>query len=353
MTWKIPLLTSLKSGSRKKPAPASGDGNLAERSEIQDHLDIRQLRRRVFPRAALVGAFAVLLGLLVFYMFNASQPGHRVEGCPATCAVASARRPGPLRVMDLNMLHGFPDFKDLPARVELIAQEVRRLDADVLLLEEVPWTIRTGSVAKSLAAELGYNYLYYRASGNKALIFFEEGEAILSRFRLQDSRPTVMMPPVDLFERRVALSAIASTPWGDLTLVVTHLTDKAPQKNLGQARSLLSFVESLPGDLKVVAGDFNATEASSQIRLLSAAWTDTFRLLHPDEAGLTCCVDNLTAGPAEPLEKRIDYVFLAGRGAKSARLVSAQRVFDRPFPQAGGWQWASDHIGLLLELQEK
>jgi endonuclease/exonuclease/phosphatase family metal-dependent hydrolase len=251
--------------------------------------------------------------------------------------------------MDLNMLHGFPSFKGLPARVELIAQGIRRQDADVVLLEEVPWTIRTGSVAKSLAGELGYNYLYYRASGNKSLIFFEEGEAILSRFPLHDPHPTILMPRVDLFERRVALSCIVSTPWGDLTLVVTHLTDKAPQKNLGQAGSLLSFVESLPGNQKVVAGDFNATEASPQIRLLSAAWTDTFGLLHPDDPGLTCCVDDLAAGPGEPLEKRIDYVFLAGKG--DYKIVSAQRVFTAPFPQAGGWQWASDHIGLLVELQ--
>ena len=55
MTSKMPLLSGLKNRFRRKPAPASGDGNLAERSEIQEYLDIRQLRRRVFPRAALVG----------------------------------------------------------------------------------------------------------------------------------------------------------------------------------------------------------------------------------------------------------------------------------------------------------
>jgi endonuclease/exonuclease/phosphatase family metal-dependent hydrolase len=311
----------------------------------------RSSRSRLLARLWKLLFIVLMLGLASLYGFNASRPGQRVEGCPEACAVPSNRRTGPLRVMDLNMLHGFPDFKDLPARVELIAQEVHRLDADVLLLEEVPWTLKTGSVAESLAAELGYNYLSYRASGNKSLIFFEEGEAILSRFPLHDPRPTRLTPRVDLFEQRVALSAIASTPWGNLTLVVTHLTDKAPQKNLGQARSLLSFVESLPGDLKVVAGDFNAAQASPQIRLVSGAWNDTFRLLHADEAGLTCCVYDLTAGPGEPLEKRIYYVFLAGSGSKSARVVSAQRVFDQPFPVSGGWQWASDHIGLLVEMQ--
>jgi endonuclease/exonuclease/phosphatase family metal-dependent hydrolase len=293
-------------------------------------------------------SLAILAGLLVFYLFNASRPGSRVEGCPSSCAAAPARRPGPLRVMDLNMLHGFPGFKYLPARVEMITQGIQALDADVVLLEEVPWTARTGLVAKSLAGRLGYNYVYFRASGNKALIFFEEGEAILSRFPLGDARTARLAPRVDLFEQRVALSAVASTPWGDQTLVVAHLTDKAPQKNFGQAQSLLAFVEELPGALKVVAGDFNATETSLQIRLLSSVWTDTYRQLNPDDAGLTCCVDDLAAGPSEPLEKRIDYLFLAGRDGLQP--VSARRVFAQPASVPTGWQWASDHIGLLVEL---
>ena len=145
----------------------------------------RPSRLRLLANAWKLLLIVLVLALAALYVTNASRPGQRVEGCPVACAITSARRPGPLRVMDLNMLHGFPDFKSLPTRVELIAQEARRLDADVLLLQEVPWTIRTGSVARSLAAGLGYNYLYYRASGNRSLIFFEEGEAILSRFPLQ------------------------------------------------------------------------------------------------------------------------------------------------------------------------
>jgi chloride channel protein, CIC family len=64
MTWKISSLIDLLKRSRKKPSASSGDENLAERSEIQEYLDIRQLRRRVFPRAALVGISTGIVVLL-------------------------------------------------------------------------------------------------------------------------------------------------------------------------------------------------------------------------------------------------------------------------------------------------
>lgn len=303
-----------------------------------------------FGRAGKWLLLALGLGLAAVFAANASQPGWRVEGCPAGCAAQSTRSAGPLRVVSLNMLHGFPDFKDLPVRMELIAQEIRRLDADVVLLQEAPWTVRTGNVAKSLAGELGYNYLYYRSEGNKWLIFFEQGEAILSRFPLKNPVFTRLSPRVNIFETRVALGAVALTPWGQVTVVDTHLTDQDPQKNFGEAQSLRKFVQAQPGALKVVAGDFNAREDSPQIRLLSAEWRDAFRAAHPGEAGLTCCSDDLKAAHPDPLEERIDYIFLAGGSGTAGRVISISRVFDEPFQQGNGWQWASDHVGLMLEL---
>jgi CIC family chloride channel protein len=64
MTWKIAWLTSLTNKFRRKPAPSSGKDNIAERTEIQEYLDIRQQRRLIFPRAALVGFCAGLVALL-------------------------------------------------------------------------------------------------------------------------------------------------------------------------------------------------------------------------------------------------------------------------------------------------
>jgi chloride channel protein, CIC family len=63
MTWKISVLINSINRSHKKQPPASENDNLAERSEIQEYLDIRQQRRWIFPRAALVGACAGTVAL--------------------------------------------------------------------------------------------------------------------------------------------------------------------------------------------------------------------------------------------------------------------------------------------------
>ena len=293
---------------------------------------------------------AAVLFLLVAFLLNASAPGRRVEGCPQGCAAKDEGSVGPLRILSLNMLHGFPGFEHLPLRLELIAGEIRRLEADVVLLQETPWTRATGNGANSLANALGYNYLYFRANGNRNLIFFEEGEAILSRFPLKDPLFTVIEPQMGFFENRVALDATAVTDWGEVTFFVTHLTDKNPEVNQRQVEALLDFVGSHTDGLAVVAGDFNAGENSSQITALASVWTDAYRVMHPSEAGLTCCIDGLNTGPREPLEKRIDYVFLVTKPGDKTQIVDAQHAFDQPFPVQGGWQWASDHTGLLVEL---
>jgi len=143
--------------------------------------------------------------------------------------------------------------------------------------------------------------------------------------------------------------ATAQTPAGDLALVVTHLTNGEPEDNAGQATMLAALVADQGDGPAVIAGDFNATESSLQVQTLSQMWLDTFRVLHPERPGYTCCVDDLSAGPDEVLEQRIDYVFVRPAGA--LQLVSAERVLDGPFRVAGNWQWASDHIGLLVTIR--
>ncbi|HEX9092074.1 MAG TPA: endonuclease/exonuclease/phosphatase family protein [Anaerolineales bacterium] len=282
------------------------------------------------------------------FVLNASRAGRSMVGCAEGCAARRERRTGPLRIVSLNILHGFPLFKNLPLRLDLIAAELQRLDADIVLLQETPWTVRIGYGAEYLAKQLGYNYLYYRANGNHALIFFEEGEAILSRFPLKAPILIELKPCVGWFESRVSFGATALMLWGEVTSFVTHLTDKNPVVRVGQAESLRQFVEMHKGAITLVAGDFNSDEASPAISELARRWSDTYRMRHPTEAGLTCCIDNLTRGPDEPLEKRIDYIFML---PGSGKLVDSKRVFDQPFPVPGGWQWASDHTGLMVEIE--
>ena len=117
--------------------------------------------------------------LAVGWVLSASRPGSHAEGCPDGCATAEPRRQGPLRVLSLNVLHDFPRFERLSERLDLIAAEILRQDADVVCLQEVPW--HWGSAARALAERTGLNYLYLRANGNRWALLFEEGEALLSR----------------------------------------------------------------------------------------------------------------------------------------------------------------------------
>jgi len=57
--------------------------------------------------------WAILLGLFLLntWVLNASRVGAAVQGCPQGCAAVGERQEGPLRVMSLKVLHGFPHFE--------------------------------------------------------------------------------------------------------------------------------------------------------------------------------------------------------------------------------------------------
>ena len=119
--------------------------------------------------------------LIILWVVNTSLPGVRVEGCFQGCSEPGDISQDELLIVSLNMLHGFPKFEYLSQRLEIIGEEIIELDADIVLLQEVPWTLKTGNSAKLLAEKIGMNYAYLRANGNRWAIGFEEGEAILSR----------------------------------------------------------------------------------------------------------------------------------------------------------------------------
>jgi exonuclease III len=72
----------------------------------------------------------------------------------------------------------------------------------------------------------------------------------------------------------------------------------------------------------LVAGDFNALETSAQIQSLVSpgvgrGWIDAYRQVHPTDPGFTCCVPDVTSGPDQPLERRIDYLCRPRRPASA------------------------------------
>lgn len=301
-------------------------------------------RWRSCPRWLLV----VLPVLVILWVLSVSQPGIRVEGSMDGDVPDKRLREGPLRVLSLNMLHGFPRFEYLDQRLAMITDEVERLEPDIVCLQEVPWRPGMGTAAQYLAKETGLNHVYLRANGNRWAILFEEGEAILSRYPLRDVGFVELAPRAGFFEHRVVLRATTATPWGDVQVFVTHMTHGAPEVNRGQVAALKAIVEeSAAGVPAIVAGDFNAPEDSLQIGELG--WIDTYRAANPDDPGPTCCVDVLTSGPGDPLEMRIDYVFVLP-GAATVKVLESRRVFTEAYGTELGRLSASDHVGVMTDL---
>ena len=254
-------------------------------------------------------------------------------------------------MLTLNTLHGFPRFDRLESRLDLIADGLLQEQPDLVCLQEISWTPGHGNTAAYLAARAGYAYVYSRANGNRWTIFFEEGEAILSRYPLREIAAIELLPRAGPFEHRIALQAVAETPLGDVRIVATHLTDGDAGVNKRQAAALADFVEGSPYPT-VVCGDLNAAEGTPQIRSLSASMVDTYRVAHPDAPGLTCCVDNLS-DPLSAFSKRIDYIFVTRESLARFDVVSARTLFDRPFTAEDGWRWASDHGGPIIDLAKR
>ena len=252
--------------------------------------------------------------------------------------------------MSLNMLHGFPRFEHLSDRLDMIADLIKQQDVDIVCLQEVPWTLRRDNGARYLAEQVGMNYVYLRANGNRWAILFEEGEAILSRYPLSELSSTELRPRAGFFEHRVVLKATVGAPSGDLDVYATHLTNGDPEINRAQAEDLMQFVESSSEQSAMVGGDFNALQDSAQIKAMSEHWTDAYRAISPDDDGHTCCVSDLSSDPSEPLEKRIDYLFLVPGGDQRYAVAASDRVLDEPQVTDNGWQWASDHVGLVTSL---
>jgi endonuclease/exonuclease/phosphatase family metal-dependent hydrolase len=237
--------------------------------------------------------------------------------------------------------------------MDIIADEITARDADIVLLQEVPWTPSMGEVAQYLAERCGLNYLYLRSNGNRWAILFEEGAAILSRFELKNPSSIELQPRAAVFEHRVVLHATVATDWGDVDVFVTHLTDGETEINWEQAGSLRTYVEATRKGPAIVGGDFNAKDNTPQIEALVSQWIDTHNVASGDDPGLTCCIDDLRADPYEPLEKRIDYIFLVPHHSAEIEILSARTILDEPVHMSYGWQWPTDHIGLFVELEIK
>ncbi len=267
--------------------------------------------------------------------------------------------------LSFNLLHGgvfsgrTGDAQDLDRRLDMAAEELQALGADIIGLQEASISAERGNVAERLATRLGFRYVYAPASFRifpiefintftNWVMNFSEGPAILSRYPITTWKAYDLPRCGRFTDPRVLLAAEIQAPGGPLHVLSTHISGD-PCQARGVQEIVLSYRNALP---VLLMGDFNAVETSPAIRLLTndAGLIDTFRLKNPTDTGAT--VWQRVNNPQPMVSRRVDYLFLLPGTALPGHVRSSRVVLNAPrLLSDGRTLWPSDHHAVLSEIE--
>lgn len=242
-----------------------------------------------------------------------------------------------LSVVTLNLWH---DQRDWPARLEYMVREVRRLNPDVIALQEVLQHESLPNQGETIARMLGYDYHFTSVDPPDRPRRY--GNAILTRHPVL-ARNWKALAPLDDY-RNVAHLRIA-VGGREIDLYNTHLhhTEEGGAIRREQLEDLLGFIRSTRGrGPLILAGDFNTPVEAPEMRLLDARFLDAYGALHTDPESRARTTLNPHVGHAP---RRIDHIFFE-RGMFEP--LHAEIILDQP--DADG-TWASDHFGVLARFR--
>lgn len=259
-----------------------------------------------------------------------------------------------MRLMTYNVLTGGRDA-DGPGRLSLIAETIRSVNPDLLVLNECNGFEQEGyRTLYRLEHELGMRGLLAQAeSGFHVAFFYRIGRVTEARLLAREFHHAALAVTLDI---------------GGTTLRVigAHLCPFGGDARLLEVQHLIRFLRN---DDVLILGDLNALSPHDAARYQPARWLPRRRSRHVraesggkldtraisalEEADL---VDVLRLrGAADPTvltrlgaghedyQVRIDYVFASA--AAAARVTHAERV------SGGHVEAASDHYPLLVDLE--
>jgi endonuclease/exonuclease/phosphatase family metal-dependent hydrolase len=274
-----------------------------------------------------------------------------------------------VRAVTFNVFHGGPasgfigDGGHLERRLAMTVAQLRRLQPDVIALQEASIGRRRGNVASRIAGALGYYVAQAPAServfarwflglpmGQLAttIINFNEGPAVVSRW------PIVKHAVFDLprcggrlIDPRVLFWVEIESPFGPLSVYSTHTSGETCQ--IERIASVVQRRRSeSPG---LLMGDFNQTERFPALVQYTthAGFTDVFRAANPEDTGYTDLQEPNATAPT--VSRRYDYVFVVPGRRDGANVLGSRVVLNEPGRRDdGGSVWPSDHYGVLAEL---
>lgn len=258
--------------------------------------------------------------------------------CVGTTAELSAR----VKVVSINLRHDSDEWK---RRFELVADELARLDPDVVGMQEVELDKQQGETLNALLARRGhapYVLLTQIKSGKGAN--GGEGIGILSRW------PIVKHASADLGDERVALLARVQHPsGGSFDIVTTHLdAHRGDEGEMLRDREALKLLEFLDQNDEcrptILTGDMNSTEERHAVtRFRAAHFNDSFRIANPNDPGHTAMIKLENGAFVPHPRRRIDFILARSAGDRAVSPITSAVVFENH--DAKGFH-PSDHFGV-------
>jgi endonuclease/exonuclease/phosphatase family metal-dependent hydrolase len=264
-----------------------------------------------------------------------------------------------VRVMTINVLS--PEHADWESRRAVLRSGLEALRPDVVALQETVTASGDQQVLDLLGP--GYEVVRHTAHSSNGV-----GAALASRWPVGevseiDLRLTarVDLPWAAAVVAEVALPA----PFGPALFVhhkPTYHVGYARERELQAVACARLVEEQVAGrDAHVVLmGDFDDVPESSSLRFwtgrqslegMSVAYRDAWEAVHTTDPGHTFTPANPLVSAGEmslELGRRIDYVMVrCGIHGASLEIADCRRVFDHPVDGV----WASDHFGVLADLQ--
>jgi len=232
------------------------------------------------------------------------------------------------------------DSQNWPARRNIMLQEMRAADPDIICLQEVIQRTNLPNQAETLADSLGYFYAFSSRDAQGAPTRF--GNAILSKYPIVAENNIALRPLNDF---RTALHIRVEKDGNILDVYNTHLHNAAVNTHIRQEQiqDLLGFIDETKAEESLIflCGDFNANPDWEEMNLVYEHFVDIYPVFHenhldPEHGTLNYHLDHQ--------QRRIDYVFFAKASVDRLGPVSAEILLDQP---SSTGIYGSDHFAVL------
>jgi endonuclease/exonuclease/phosphatase family metal-dependent hydrolase len=276
--------------------------------------------------------------------------------CLLAAAACGGDDPPPLEtsldVVSINLRH---DVDEWERRFALIADEIVRLDPDLIGMQEIEITgvDQTSALLALISERGGADYeAYEELKIHPYGALTGEGVGILSRFPIRETGLK------DLLEGgRVAVWTRVEVEDGyEVDFFNTHLESDGTEEMTAdeirtQQAGFMDEFMAAAGDerIQILTGDMNTTDDTEAYDVLVASGlSDTYRAVHGDETATTGNTSPivLMEGAAQDPMRRIDFIFASDPPPSDAVVTPVDSIVCFQNHDEAGF-YPSDHLGVM------